>query len=415
MVTQYDVFEYMYKKDIPLAAHDVAKAFKKSYASYQTIYILLIKLTEQGFLSKDKHGFLVLRSKRNDLTYDIINYCVSNQINYNDLLDEKLVKFINKAFLKKRFTANDFDIGIKRFMKNVEILAKYGLLIIFSRKPLEAIIPYNSFLGNLVKYFGHKVLVAKYKEDEYFDDIKRELKKFRNLVSKNLQKYKDVSKDYEIKFIHHSLSIEGNPITLPDTIKLLKKHIVPKDLDLESVQEVQNYQKSIDKMIKDAEEKSPLNKGAILNYHYLAMQHRPEIAGKIRKRAVHIEGNPDYKVARVDEIEKKLVNLMNKYETFTNKKRHALKEILEFAAYFHNEFQYIHPFEDGNSRTTRLITFHLLRILNVPVFDIPLGLLEEYVFSTKGAKKRNDKKLNQIIQLIILSNLKTINEKLMEK
>ena len=412
MATKFDVFEYVHDKGTPLSALDVSKAFKKSHASYQTIYNLLAKLAEQGFLSKDKHGFMALRSKRNDLAYNIINYCLSNQINYNDLLDEKLAAFISKAFLKKRFTANDFDIGIKRFMKNVNILSKCGLLIILSRKPLESTIPYSSFLGDIVAFFGYKTLAAKYKEDEYLDEIRRELKRFRNLASKNLRRYQELSKEYEIRFVHHSLSLEGNPITLPETIKLLKNRIVPKDLDLESVQEVQNYQKAIGQMIMDAEEKAPLNRGAILNYHYLAMQHRPEIAGRIRKQEVYIKGNPDYKAAKANEIEQMLAALIDKYEKFTGKKKHTLKKILEFSAYFHNEFQHIHPFEDGNSRTTRLITFHLLRTQDVPVFDIPLGLLEEYVFSTKGAKKRDDKKLNQVIQLIILSNLKAINEKL---
>ena len=412
MVTQYDVFEYLYKKGTPHTPFDAANIFENSHASYQTIYNILIKLTTQGFLSKDTHGFTALRSRRNDLTYSIIKHCMSNEINYNEILDEKLAAFISKAFLKKRFTVADFDIGTKRFMKNIEILSKYGLLIVLSRKPLEATIPFNSFLGDLVAYFGHKALVAKYKEDEYLDEIQRELKNFRRLISQNLQKYKEISKEYEIRFIHHSLSIEGNPITLPETIKLLKKHIVPKDLNLESVQEVQNYQKAIDKMMEDVEQLAPLNKALILNYHYLAMQHRPEIAGKIRERVVRIEGNPDYSLAKVSEIEPRLGKLMDKYDVFVKKKKHILKEILDFAAYFHNEFQHIHPFEDGNSRTTRLITFHLLRLQNVPVFDIPLGLLEEYIFSTKGAKNRDDKKLNQALQLIILSNLKAINEKL---
>ncbi|MCK5282437.1 MAG: hypothetical protein KAK00_03430 [Nanoarchaeota archaeon] len=74
-----------------------------------------------------------------------------------------------------------------------------------------------------------------------------------------------------------------------------------------------------------------------------------------------------------------------------------------------NEFQHTHPFFDGNNGTTRLIAFHFLQMNDIPVFDIPLGLLEEYVFSTKGAKKRNDYKLGQILQQIILYNLKTIN------
>ena len=49
---------------------------------------------------------------------------------------------------------------------------------------------------------------------------------------------------------------------------------------------------------------------------------------------------------------------------------------------------------------------------DIPILDIPLGMLEEYVFSTKGAKKRDDKKLSQVLQQIIMFNLKAINEKL---
>lgn len=412
MVTQYDVFEYLYKRGTPLTPLEIANAFKKSHASYHTIYHQLVKLSDQGFALKDKHGFTALRSKKNDLVYGIIAESMSNQINYNDLFDEELAAFISKAFLKKRFTAKDFSMGIKKFTKNVEILSKYGLLIVLSRKPLEAAIPYNSFLGRLVAYYDQKAYVAKPKDDEYLEEIDRELKKFRRLVSQNPSKHQEISNEFEIRFIHHSLSIEGNPITLPDTIKILKDHIIPKDLDTESVQEVQNYQKAIRKMMQDAEDLSPLNKALILNYHYLAMQHRPAIAGKIRTKPVFIRGNPDYDVAKVNEIEPRLDKLMEEYGKFTSKKKHSLKEILDFVAYFHNEFQHVHPFEDGNSRTTRLITFHLLRIQNIPVFDIPFGLLEEYIFSTKGAKKRDDHQLSQVIQRIIIYNLKAINERI---
>ena len=141
------------------------------------------------------------------------------------------------------------------------------------------------------------------------------------------------------------------------------------------------------------------------------MQHRTNIAGKLRTLPVHIRGNPDFKVAKVEEIRSLLEKLIKRYNQFIEEK-HSLKNLLEFAAYFHNEFQHIHPFEDGNSRTTRLITFYLLRMRGIPVFDIPLGLLESYLFTTKGSKKREDEKLCQVLQLVILYNLKTINEKL---
>jgi len=218
--------------------------------------------------------------------------------------------------------------------------------------------------------------------------------------------------EYEIKFIQHSLNLEGNPITLPDTIKLLKEHLIPKELSVETVQEVQNYQKATQAMIRDSEEKKQLTKESILNYHYLAMQHRPEIAGKIRRVAVHIKGNPAFSVVAVNKIEPELDAILKKYNLFILKKKISVKEILDFASEFHNEFQHIHSFIDGNSRTTRLITFHLLRTEKFPMLDIPLGLLEEYLFSTKGSEKRDDKKLAIVLQKIILYNLKSINERM---
>jgi Fic family protein len=165
-------------------------------------------------------------------------------------------------------------------------------------------------------------------------------------------------------------------------------------------------------MLQDSQNKRPLTIPTILNYHALAMAHIPEIAGKIRKTEVYIKGNPNFKTTPPEKIREELEKLFEEYNEFIKRKNPPLEEILKFAVYFHNEFQHIHPFEDGNSRTTRLITFHLLQSLDIPIFDIPFGLLDEYLNYTKGSKIRNDAKLYQNLQKIVLFNLNKINEKL---
>jgi Fic family protein len=165
-------------------------------------------------------------------------------------------------------------------------------------------------------------------------------------------------------------------------------------------------------MLKDSRDKKPLTLQTILNYHYLAMQHDLDIAGKIRKVEAHISGNPDFQITKAINIESELEELIREYNEFIKKNKVSLKEILDFAVYFHNEFQHIHPFVDGNSRTTRLITFHLLQSRDIPILDIPYGLLDEYLGYTKGARTREDKKLLSALQKIILFNLKKINEEL---
>jgi len=398
MVTKYDVFEYIYNH--PSKPKDITNYFKKPY---QSIYKILLELNKLNLITKD---FQIIKNKHSELLYQIIHYCINNNLNYNDLLDKNITNFISKA-MNKEFTIKDFKLNPRTYNNYINILNKYGFLIILSKKPLKATLLYSSFLKDLCKLFNHKIKTTTLKGN-YIKEIKKEITLFKKL-SKNYQKYKVITEEYKIKFIHHSLNLEGNPITLPETIKLLKKHITPKELNLEDVQEVQNYQLATNEMIKDSESKKPLTKTSILNYHYLAMRHR-DMAGKIRVLPVIIKGNPLFKTAKVKDIEPKLDKLLKKYNNFKEK---DIKKILDFASYFHNEFQYIHPFLDGNSRTTRLITFYLLRIHNIPIFDIPLGLLEEYLFSTKASKKRSDKVLSYVLQRVILYNLKVINEKLL--
>lgn len=412
MVKKYDVFEYMYSKGGPFRPEEIANAFKKSSISYHGIYNILLDLRRLKLIAKNEYGFQAKRNEKNDLLYKMIKFCLKNDINYNDFLDSKIAAFISETFLKKRITAKEVDIDQRTFSKYTGILEKSGFLIPISRKPFTATIPYNTFLRDLTAYFGKKVLVAKAKQDEYLEEIGKEIIRFNKLRSRNEARYRRIANECEIKFIQHSLSIEGNPITLPDTIKLLKERIVPSEYSTESILELQNYQNAISQMNKDAEEGKPLTKESILNYHRIAMLHRADIAGKIRVRPVVIRGNPDYGTANAKSIEPRLDSLINKYNQFISRKKNSLKDILDFAAYFHNEFQHIHPFEDGNSRTTRLIAFHILRTQNIPILDIPLGLLESYIFSTKGAKKRDDKSLNQVLQQIVLYNLKIMDEKL---
>jgi len=412
MVTKYDVFELAYKNRAPIKPIEVVKHFNKDEREYHNIHWLLRELVKENLLRKTKHGFEIEVGEKTELLYSLIQYCLRNNVNYNKLIDKNLAEFVSIALQKEEITSKDVDINPRTLKKYVHVLNKYGLLLLISERPLRVRVFYNIFLNNLLIYFGYKHQVIIESSVNYLNEIKKKLSEYRRLVKDNEEEYKEIVSNFEISFVHHSLSLEGNPITLSDTFKILKDNIIPANLRVIDVDEVKNYQNAILNMIKDAREKKPLSLPLILDYHRMSMAHFPKMAGEIRTIEVYIKGNPNFKITKAKLIKQELGKLFEKYNEFIKRKRVSIEEILNFAVYFHNEFQYIHPFEDGNSRTTRLITFHLLQSRDIPIFDLPFGLLDEYLSYTKGSKKRDDEKLFQTLQKTILWNLKKINERL---
>ena len=412
MTTKYDVFELIYKNRAPIRPIEIVRQLNKTENDYHAIHWLLRELIEEGVLVKVKNGFEANINEKSELLYSLIQYCLKNNIDYNLLLDKNLAEFVSKALQKEEITSKDIDLHPRTLEKYIKRLDRSGLLLIISKKPLRVRLFYNILLNNLLVYFGYKHEVVTESSINYISEIKKELSKYKKLRRENLAEYKKIVSEFEIYFVHHSLALEGNPITLPDTFKILKNDIIPSDLRGEDVDEVKNYQTAILKILKDSGDKKILTLKDVLDYHKISMQHRPSIAGKIRDIGVFIKGNIDFKVTQVKDIERELRVLFDKYNDFIKKKKTTIEEILSFAVYFHNEFQHIHPFEDGNSRTTRLITFHLLQSKEIPILDIPVGLLDEYLSYTKGSKKRNDEKLYSHLQKVVLFNLKKINERL---
>lgn len=412
MATKYDAFEIVYKNRALLKPIEVVKKLNKDEREYHVIHRYLRELAKEKLLIKRKDGFQAEISKKSELLYNLILYCIKNGINYNLILDKNFAQFISMSLQREEINSKNIKLNPRTVKKYVEILDRYGLILIISEKPLRAKIFYNVLLNNLLVYFGHRHSVVTESSRNYIREIKKELESYRKLKKKDEAKYRKIVDEFEISFIYHSLSLEGNPITLPDTIKILKENLVPANLKTTDVDEVKNYQEAMFQMLKDTNERKPLSIQSILDYHRIAMRHRSYLAGSIRTIPVYIKGNPEFKTTPPEKIREELEKLFNKYNAFIKRKNVHLEEILKFAVYFHNEFQHIHPFEDGNSRTTRLITFHLLQSLDIPIIDIPFGLLDEYLSYTKGSKNREDINLYQSLQKIILFNLKKINKRL---
>ena len=410
MVTKYDVFEVVYENRAPIRPTEVVKKLSKDEREYHVIHRNLRELVKEEELIKKKSGFQAETKDKANILYGIIKYCLKNGINYNLILDRNFARFISASLRKSEINSKNTKLNSRTLKNYIEILDKYGLILIISEKPIRGKLFYNILLNNLLVYFGYKHEVITEEHINYMNEIKKEIHTYKKLKKINEQEYKKIVDKLKVSFAYHSLSLEGNPITLPETLKILQEGIIPSNLKSKDVDELKNYKEAIAIMLKDSSERKPLSLQIVLDYHFLIMKHEPEIAGKIRKIQVHIKGNPNFKIVNYVDIQKRLELLFEKYNEFIRKNKVSIEEILKFAVFFHNEFQHIHPFEDGNSRTTRLITFYLLQSKGIPILDIPLGLLDEYMSYTKNSKKREDAKLYYNLQKIILFNVKRINK-----
>src|SRR3989344_4145578 len=215
MVTKYDIFELVYKTRAPLKPVDVVKEFNKSKDDYHAIHKQLRELVAMCLLRKA------------EILYGIIQHCLKNSVSYNYLLDKNFAAFLSKTLQKEEITSKDVDTHPRTFKKYIEILNKFGLVLIISKKPLRAKIFYNILLNNLLVYFGCKHEVIIESPHTYDKEIERELSIFRRLRRKDEVLYMKVVREFEISFIYHSLSLEGNPITLSETFKILQDKVIP--------------------------------------------------------------------------------------------------------------------------------------------------------------------------------------------
>ena len=319
-----------------------------------------------------------------------------------------MIQFIKIASEQEFFTNKHIQVHPQTFRQLSDILSRYGFLLILSRKPLLCKLLRHHFLIELLDYYKFKITFYEPKKKNLSKVIDKELKKFKKNYKLNYSIIEELNNKIKIKFIFTSLNLEGNPLTLPQTQKLILEDLTPFEHSLIDIKEVVNYKKAIDLMIINSNNKIKLDLDLILKYHSLAMN-QIEKSGMLRDVDVIINNNPNFITSEIKNIKEKIKNLLEKYDEFNKIKKKEISKIISFASYFHNEFQRIHPFIDGNSRISRLLLLHILRSNDLPILDLPIGYFDQYLDLTKRSKKRDDSSFEYLIQEVILMNLKNIN------
>lgn len=199
----------------------------------------------------------------------------------------------------------------------------------------EAVVPYGK------KQFYSESLLKKL---NIIDQLQKELNALRNYDS-----YR-ITQALELEYTFESNRIEGNTLTLRETDLIVNEGLTVSGKSMREHLEAVNHQEAIEYIKQLVQKKININEREVLSIHTLILRGiQPEYAGRYRDIQVMIKGSeymPPQPYLVKDE--------MNQYFDWYEKNKIHLHPVI-LAAEMHEKLVTIHPFIDGNGRTSRLI------------------------------------------------------------
>lgn len=176
------------------------------------------------------------------------------------------------------------------------------------------------------------------------DALKAKLDQFRQFDS-----YR-IAQALELEYTFESNRIEGNTMTLRETDLVVNEGLTISGKSMREHLEVINHQEAIAYIKHLIDKNTTLNEREVLSIHNLILRGiNPEDAGRYRRVQVMIKGS-SYMPPQPFLVSKEMEAFFIWFETNKN----TLHPIV-LAAELHERLVTIHPFIDGNGRTSRLI------------------------------------------------------------
>ncbi|RCX16316.1 Fic/DOC family protein [Anaerobacterium chartisolvens] len=157
-----------------------------------------------------------------------------------------------------------------------------------------------------------------------------------------------------LEFTHNSTAIEGNTLTLMETKVVLEDGISIGGKSLREIYEIVNHKKAFSYVLQCIKEGRLLDERIVKEIHAIVMENIM-VGGIYRNEEVFISGAGHTPPAR-NEMYSQIKDFFSQMPI-----KKGLNAI-ELAAWTHAEFVRIHPFLDGNGRTSRLILNYQLMI-----------------------------------------------------
>lgn len=232
-------------------------------------------------------------------------------------------------------------------------------------------------------------------------DLKKCLDSFRPFSETETEILKNF---FDIEYTYHSNKIEGNTLTKSETHLVINKGLTIANKSLNEHLEAINHKDAIDYIRDLTDNGADFTKRDLLNIHQLILRSiNQKEAGKYRSQDVLISGS-----RHIPPKHFQINDLMEEYFKFYEANKDTIHPV-ELASEMHERLVTIHPFIDGNGRTSRLV-MNLILIKN----GYPITIIEgeqdkrlEYYDSLELIQIGEDKNKEQF-KLLIANNVKSM-------
>lgn len=186
---------------------------------------------------------------------------------------------------------------------------------------------------------------------------------------------------------YNSNKIEGSTLSEDQTAALFEEGFLPTSNEVyraKDIEEMNGHFLMFNHMLATMDE--PLSENLIKDFHYElkagVFEDRANgyAIGGYKKRPNFVN---NLKTTHPQDVEGEMKELLDQYHGIHDKN-------LETIAMFHSSYELIHPFQDGNGRTGRIIIFRECLANNICPFIIQDKNRSRYVTSLKKAQTEND-------------------------
>jgi Fic family protein len=194
-------------------------------------------------------------------------------------------------------------------------------------------------------------------------------------------------KEFTERFTYDTNAIEGSTVTLTEVKQIVQKHEWPKEASKEDISETYGVASAIELIRK---EKTHISLEFIKKLHAVVFQNSKPYAGKLRPKGVEVavktaSGEIVHRGAPSAKVPVLLQEIVKWYQD--NKEKYPP---LVLAIIVHNQFETIHPFQDGNGRVGRLLLNNILLKHNLPPVNIRLSNRSQYYAALQAYQREGN-------------------------